>query len=115
MQYTEEVRQQIRSLPFYKGVIQTGSMLPVIKVGEAITVEPHAKNLKRFDIIVFVQNDVLICHYLWNINRVVKPILYQTRSLVGGVDFPITQDDYMGRVVSHRLNLWWKLKIIFFG
>ncbi len=89
-------------------------MIPVINIGEEITVEVKAKNLKRFDIIVFMQDDVLVCHYLWNINRFIEPLLLQTRNISGGRDYPIKEEDYIGKVLSHRMSLLRKLSIIFF-
>ena len=89
-------------------------MIPVINIGEEITVEVKAKNLKRFDIIVFMQDDVLVCHYLWNINRFIEPLLLQTRNISGGRDYPIKEEDYIGKVLSHRMSFLRKLRIIFF-
>lgn len=89
-------------------------MIPVINIGEEITVEVKAKNLKRFDIIVFMQDDILICHYLWNINRFIEPLLLQTRNISGGRDYPIKEEDYIGKVLSHRMSFLRKLRIILF-
>ncbi len=89
-------------------------MIPVINIGEEITVEVKAKNLKRFDIIVFMQDDILICHYLWNINRFIEPLLLQTRNISGGRDYPIKEEDYVGKVLSHRMSFLRKLRIILF-
>lgn len=109
----ENVKKKILAQPFFKGKIVSGSMIPVIAIGEEITVEIKARELKRFDIIVFVQNQKLICHYLWTMNKIVEPRLMQTRSMGGGKDFPISEDEYIGKVISHRLSWWNKLKIIF--
>jgi signal peptidase I len=113
VEITDELKKKILEQPFFKGKIVSGSMIPVIEIGEEIMVEVKAKELKRFDIIVFVQHQKLICHYLWTINKIVEPRLMQTRSMGGGKDFPISEDEYVGRVISHHLNWWHKLKIIF--
>lgn len=115
MDIDEKLKEEIISRPFFKGRIVTASMVPVIKVGEEILVEVKAEELKRFDIIVFLQDKKLICHYLWNINRFVEPKLMQTRNISGGLDFPIAESDYIGKVVSHRMPWWRILKITLFG
>lgn len=115
MEIDEKLKADILSRPFFKGRIVTGSMVPVIQVGEEILVEVKAENLKRFDIIVFVQDKKLICHYLWTLNRIVEPRLMQTRNISGGLDFPIVESDYIGKVVSHHMPWWRILKITLFG
>jgi signal peptidase I len=113
VEINDELKKKIQQQPFFKGKIVSGSMIPVIAIGEEIMVEVKAADLKRFDIIVFVQHQKLICHYLWTINKIVEPRLMQTRSMRGGKDFPISEDDYVGKVISHRLSWWQKFKIIF--
>ena len=61
-----------------------------------------------------MQDDVLVCHYLWNINRFIEPLLLQTRNISGGRDYPIKEEDYIGKVLSHRMGFLRKLRIIFF-
>ena len=113
MDITQEVKAQILKQPLFKGTVVTGSMIPVIKVGEAIKVEVKAKNLKRFDIIVFVQDQKLICHFLWQMNSKVLPRLYQTRNMFGGRDFPISEEDYIGKVISHKMKWYHIIKVLF--
>jgi hypothetical protein len=36
----------------------------------------------------------------------------QTRNIHGGKDYPIKEEDYIGKVVSHKLSFFRKLKII---
>jgi signal peptidase I len=112
MEIDDKIKANILSFPLFKGTVVTGSMIPVIKIGEKIVVEVKARNIKRFDIIVFVQNKKLICHYLWNMNRFIEPRLMQTRNIGGGKDYPIGEDDYIGKVISHKLSFFRKLKII---
>jgi len=109
----EEQKLKILAAPYFKGTIVSGSMEPVIKVGEEILIEVKAKNLKRFDIIVFVRDEKLVCHYLWNLNRFIRPLLLQTRNIQGLRDYPIKEEDYIGKVVSHKLSFLRKLKIVF--
>ncbi len=113
MEVSREDFERLKKNPFFVGVIVTDSMLPLIRVGDKIVAEVGNQNLKRFDIIVFYMNGVLVCHYVWAINRFVKPILYQTRNLKHGeCDLPISSEDYLGKVVSHKLPAMDKIKII---
>ena len=113
MEIDEKTKQAILSQHFFRGKIVSGSMIPVINIGDEILVEVKAKKLKRFDIIVFLDEGKLICHYLWTMNKVVKPFLMQTRNMYGGKDIPIREENYIGKVLSHRLSLWQKLKFLF--
>jgi signal peptidase I len=108
----EALKEKILSQAFFRGRIVSGSMIPVINIGEEVLVDVKSKELKRFDIIVFLRDEMLICHYLWNINRFVEPRLMQTRNIHGGKDYPIKDEDYIGKVVSHKLSFLRKLKII---
>jgi signal peptidase I len=112
VEITEEIKQKILAEPFFKGRIVSGSMIPVINIGEEILIEVKAQNLKRFDIIVFLRDGKLVCHYLWNINRIIKPLLLQTRNIKGGKDYPIKEEDYIGKVLSHKLSFLRKLRIV---
>ena len=110
---TREQFNEIKTLPIFKSKIISGSMSPVIKMGEEIIIDVGSKNIKRFDIVVIYLEGKLVCHYLWNINEKVKPLLLQTRNMLGEKDYPIEENDYLGKVVSHHLSLWQKLKFLF--
>ncbi len=100
-------------MPFFKGIIASDSMYPLIKTGDKIYVEVGQKNIERFDVIVFLNDGLLTCHYMWSMNRLVSPILIRTRSLkYGHRDDPFLFDDYLGKVVSHRFSKWQKLKLM---
>src|SRR6476661_2317107 len=104
--------EKIRGVPIFKGEIVSDSMEPLIKVGEKIVVDVGNRDLQRFDVITFLMDGKLVCHYVWTMNRVVTPFLLQTRNLkYGAKDVPINWDDYLGKVISHRLTAWDKLKI----
>lgn len=97
---------EIKNNLFIKGKIVSDSMTPLLAVGTEITIEVQAKDLKRFDIIVFYNDDKLICHFLWNLNRRIKPIFLQTRNLKNlGQDLPVSYDLYVGKVISHKLRI----------
>jgi signal peptidase I len=109
---SREEFEKLQELTFFRGKIVSDSMIPVLNIGDRITVEVGCKKLERFDIIVFWGEGKLICHYLWAMNRRVEPILLQTRSTrYGNKDYPIGFEDYLGKVVSHHLTAWGKIKI----
>lgn len=97
---------------FITSHVVSDSMDPLLKVNEKIIIEVDASDLKRFDIVVIFLNEKLICHYLWRINKVLTPILLQTRNMRGQVDVPVPVTDCLGKVVSHRLGFWTKLKLL---
>lgn len=104
--------EKLKELKFFRGNIVSDSMVPKIRIGDKIVVDVGNFNLERFDIIVFWHQGQLTCHYLWAMNRRVEPLLLQTRSIkFGEKDYPIGFQDYLGKVVSHRLSTWDKIKI----
>jgi signal peptidase I len=110
---TRDQLGEIRKLPLFKSKIISDSMVPVLKIGDEVIIDVGNKDIKRFDIIVIYHDEKLICHYLWRMNKIVQPILLQTRNMSGKMDFPVQLEDYLGKVVSHKLTLWQKIKIIF--
>lgn len=97
--------------------IMSDSMIPLLKVGEEIIwdkIENPAQQLRRFDLILFRRGTLLFCHYLWKINA--RRDLYITKPLknIAVEDLPLKSSDILGRLVSHRLNYWWRFKILFF-
>lgn len=103
----------LKKVPLYKGKIVSNSMEPVIRVGEEVVVDVGAKDIQRFDIIVIYVEGKLICHYVWQVNRLVMPKLIQTRNMGGKLDFPVSEADYLGKVLNFKLNWWHKLRIFF--
>lgn len=113
MKVSRELFRELKTRPVFKGRIISDSMEPVIMTGEEITVQVGEKNLSRFDIIVIWQNESLVCHYLWQKNKIVTPILLQTRNMRKEQDYPVSEEDYLGKVTSHKLSFWQKLKLFF--
>lgn len=112
---SREEFENLKRRDFFRGNIVSDSMVPVINIGDKITVEVGCRTIERFDIIVFWSQGKLVCHYLWAMNKRVEPLLLQTRSTqYGEKDFPIEWGDYLGKVVSHRLSSWDKIKIFIF-
>ena len=88
-------------------------MLPVIQIGDEVIIDVGYEDIKRFDIVVIFHDGKLICHYLWRKNKLVKPILLQTRNMSGKLDYPVEMNDYLGKVMNYKLSLWQKIKIMF--
>lgn len=110
---TAEEFLELKKLNTFTGKVLTDSMVPIIHPGETVTVEVAQMNLKRFDIIVILIDGKLVCHYLWQMNKLVKPLLLQTRNVSGQVDWPVTEKEYLGRVISHRINFFRKIWLLF--
>lgn len=94
----------------------SASMEPVIMAGDKITVIPFEGHPQRFDIILFKGERELICHYVWHINKIINDgdnELVTTRGIPSKYDdYPVHRKDILGVVVSHRLNLWWKIRLL---
>lgn len=94
----------------------SGSMEPIINIDDEVTVVASEDNLERFDIVVYKSERELVCHYVWHINRFVRQgdnNLVLTRGIRSRRDdYPIHRRDILGRVSSHKLSLWWKLRLL---
>lgn len=95
--------------PIYKFRIVTGSMAPLIPVGASVVVD-SAADIKRHDIVVFWQDDKLICHVCWHENKVIQQCdqrIFVTRPLRGARrDFSILQNQILGKVLNYKLPRW---------
>ena len=114
MEINPVIKSRILSQKTFRGRIVSDSMSPFIKTGDEVLIEVKASNLSRFDIIVFEMDGKLICHYIWSLNQIITPKLIQTRALTGARDVPISEESYIGKVISHRLGFWQRLKILLF-
>lgn len=110
---SEAAFQKLKKLPILKSRVVTGSMIPIIQIGEEVVIDIGQQDLKRFDIVVVFINNKLICHFLWSKNQIVKPILLQTRAMSKKFDIPISMDNYLGKVVSHKIGFWQRLRLLF--
>lgn len=105
--------EKLKDLKEFKGVIRSDSMEPFLKVGDQISVEVGVRELNRFDLIIFWRNNQMFCHCLWSINRFMEPVFLQSRCIkYQDREHPIRIDDYLGKVVSHKLPLRFKLQIM---
>lgn len=112
MEISRDFFQELKGRASFQGRIVSDSMEPLIKRGDEISVEVGTQHLERFDIIVFLQDNKLICHYVWSVNKIVTPLLFQTRSLKGLKDHPVPLENYLGKVISHRMSFWMKIKAL---
>lgn len=110
---SREQFEGLKELSLFKSKVVSDSMVPVIKVSDEVIIDIGNMDIKRFDIIVIYMDGRLVCHYLWQLNRFLNPILLQTRNMSGKMDFPVKIEDYLGKVMSHRLSFWQKFKIYF--
>lgn len=97
--------------------IASGSMDPLLKVGEHLKIVPVIfSQIKKFDIIVFWNGSILICHYVWHTNRQKwgqENSHLVTRSFKGGAeDFPISEKQVVGVVHEKKIPLTSKIKLI---
>lgn len=106
--------------PFYS--ISSGSMLPVLKQNDLVVVNKNIEftDLQTSDIIVFNKPDdpsIILVHRIIevnddNSNRVIKTKGDNNPRSLEGVDYPIMEGDYIGKVVLILPNCDWLLKII---
>ena len=94
--------------------IVSGSMKPLIEVGETLEMQPHENEFHTFDLIVFQQFDRLVCHYVWR-NQVDFNNTLVTRSLqdIFTDEVPIPLNQVLGIVKAKKISLLTKLKILF--
>lgn len=94
------------SNPFY--VVSSGSMEPVLEIYDVLIVKNGSTfdNVQRGDVIVFNRPEVhdrVIVHRVVDIKESSEKILTTkgdaNPASIPGTDFPITEDDYIGKVV----------------
>lgn len=87
-----------------------------MQVGARYFVKPlQAVDLRRFDIIVYWNKEILVAHYVWHINRQVDAGLIITRALLTGrEDLPLSSQQIVGKLVGVSLPWWRKWLLLFF-
>ncbi len=112
----KKIREQLNSKGLLPIKIISGSMEPVIKVNDKVVIKKIDQPLKRFDIIVYKSERELVCHLVKHINQFMtegENNLIQTRGLNSHHDdIPVHLDDVLGLVVSHKINVWRKLLLL---
>lgn len=92
--------------------IASGSMSPLIKVGDTLQVWDK-KHYQPFDVVIYHHDDGrLICHYIWQKSRL-DPKTYLLRSLKGSAfDLPVLTEKILGYNPHNKITV--KIKILIF-
>jgi signal peptidase I len=96
--------------------VVSDSMTPLIPVGAELLLEKinPETDLKKFDIIVFVKENKLTCHYVWRVNAHFDEGNFITRSLKTNIeDTPFDGKKIVGRVVNFKIGFFKKIEILF--
>ncbi len=115
------VKQRLQDKKKMTFHIASDSMFPLLKKGDLIEVVPLLENrniLKRFDIIIFLDRERLICHYVWNMNTTMSSMerpLVVTRSYFNSYedDIPISYENIMGVVDNYQVPFKKRFSIVF--
>lgn len=96
--------------------IASDSMHPLLKVNSLVKVVPlDLDQLKRFDVIIFWENDRLMSHFLWakQSSEKSEKSLFITKSLKDpkGFDLPIKDNLLLG-TLDVKIPILTKIKII---
>ena len=115
------VKKHLENVSVMDITIKGTSMIPLF-AEESQVVKVHKidnrVSLKRFDVIIFWQDGILLSHYFWGVNKHFNedpndPYLI-TRPLnpIKGFDHPIKYEQVLG-IIPVELSLFLKLKILF--
>lgn len=118
----------LKALILKKGSLRvriiTGSMTPVIQIGQEVEVKPvQFEELRRFMPIVFHYNDqYLYCHFVWHLNsidndrgeRVVLTRGIPRLKSKEDIDMPVAESKILGQAVGIKIPWWLRLWIILF-
>lgn len=96
--------------------VASESMVPVLKTGQIITVKrADLDNLKKFDILVFLQNEKIMCHFLWSVQTNEGQVEFITKSIENPteIDIPIKEGLLLGKVdatipLHIKIKIWLK-------
>lgn len=110
------LKARLKEKGSFSATIISGSMLPLIKVGDIIEFVPvQTDQLKVFDIVVFWTNQMLVCHFVLKIKTVdfnSNGSRMVTMALAtANTDFPFLEERLLGKVVNFKLSFWMKFKI----
>lgn len=93
--------------------VVTGSMHPLIKIGDMLKVDGQQSTFTAFDIVLFKRSTKLVVHYVWRNQLEVNNTLI-TRSLedIYSDEEPVAKEEVVGKVTNFSFGLALKLKII---
>lgn len=96
--------------------VASDSMEPILKEGQLVVVqERELRQLKRFDIVVFWQQNKLFCHYLWTLQEdlATGEIGFITKSLKSPQDIDLpSKEYYLLGIVPNQIPLYFKIKVL---
>ncbi len=106
----EEFEELRARQELFKFRVVTGSMEPLIAIGSGVIVEVTA-DIKPHDIIVFWQDNKLICHVFWKKNEIIRSQGHEvliTRPLLGRAwDVSIQPSQVLGKVLNYKVPRWY--------
>lgn len=114
-----QAREQVLNEKIVIMNVSGDSMEPLIKNSAKVVVKKMSKieELQRFDVVVFGQEDRLICHYFWKVNKhfsssIDNPVII-TRPLnpMIGYDHPISFNEIVGKVSNFKISRILKIRI----
>jgi len=115
----KDLKKKIKKDGFLGIRIISDSMVPLIQIGEEVTVAEYIdqKQLKRFTPILYWDGKKLICHYVWTHNRLtnhegMKTIATRSLKDPKSNDIPIAHENILGIVIGRKISFLRKLKII---
>lgn len=94
--------------------IVSDSMHPLLRVGDEIVWEKINNpflDLKRFDLLLFKQDQILYCHFVWQIRPKSNVIITRAYRYLWHEDLPIAPECILGKVKNCQLNFWQKLRV----
>lgn len=94
--------------------VVSDSMEPLIQIGAELILERvRSEDIRKFDILVFKETPVYMCHYVWHVNKVYNKGDIITRSLKEGrLDDAFSFDKVLGRVVNYKIGFLMKCRIL---
>ena len=94
--------------------VVSGSMEPLIQIGAELILERvKIEDIRKFDILVFKETPVYMCHYVWHVNKTFGKGDIITRDLKNGhFDDAFGFDKVLGRVVNYKIGFFMKCKIL---
>jgi hypothetical protein len=90
------------------------SMLPLLKPGLQLTVKPLTAPFRLFDIIVFWNGRVLICHYIKHFNYLgAQTSLVASGLNTPGEDLPVLYSHVLGIIEGYKISWFRRLCLRF--
>ena len=93
--------------------VVSGSMHPLIKIGDTLTIDGQQLAYKTFDIVLFKRSANLVVHYVWRNQLEINNTLI-TRSLddIYTDEEPVSKNEIVGKVTNFSFGVPLKAKIV---